>query len=91
MVLVGIIHWQRELHGRIPFSVHLTDPDGKAIFSIEGHTYVEVRSESMAPAKTQLILPMKKVMFPTPGHYRVKININGSDLDGPSMHLIRSA
>ena len=90
IVLVGIIHWQRDLHGRIPFSVHLTDPDGKAIFSIEGHTDVEVRADTMAPAKTQFILPMENVMFPTPGHYRVKININDSDLDGPSMHLVRS-
>ncbi len=90
MVLVGIVEWQRDLQGRIPFTVDLTDPEGMAIFSIEGHTDVETRSPSKAPAKTHLILPLKDVMFPAPGHYRVRININGSELTGPSMHLIRS-
>ncbi len=90
MVLVGILEWQRDLQGRIPFTVDLIDPEGKSIFSIEGHTDVEARPKSKAPAKTQLILPLKNVMFPAPGHYRVRININGSDLEGPSMHLIRS-
>jgi hypothetical protein len=90
MVLVGIVEWQRDLRGRIPFTVDLTDPEGLAIFSIEGHTDVESRPPSKAPAKTQLILPLKDVMFPAPGHYRVRININGSELTGPSMHLIRS-
>ena len=90
MVLVGIVEWQRDLQGRIPFTVDLTDPGGKSIFSIEGHTDVEAQQLSQAPAKTQLILPLKKVMFPVPGHYRVRININGTELSGPSMHLIRS-
>ena len=90
MVLVGILEWQRDLQGRIPFAVDLIDPDGKSIFSIEGHTDVEARPKSKAPAKTQLILPLKNVLFPAPGHYRVRININGSELEGPSMHLIRS-
>ena len=90
MVLVGILEWQRDLQGRIPFTVDLIDPEGKSIFSIEGHTDVEARPNSKAPAKTQLILPLKNVLFPAPGHYRVRININGSELEGPSMHLIQS-
>ncbi len=90
MVLVGIVEWQRDLQGRIPFTVDLTDADGKAIFSIEGHTEVDARPPSKAPAKTHFILPLKNVMFPAPGHYRVRININNSELAGPSMHLLRS-
>jgi hypothetical protein len=90
MVLVGIVEWNRDLQGRIPFTVDLTDPDGMAIFSIEGHTDVETRPLSMAPAKTQLILPLKNVMFPAPGHYRAQIKINETELMGPSMHLMRS-
>ena len=69
MVLVGIVEWHRDVQGRIPFAVDLTDPEGLAIFSIAGHTDVEARPESRAPAKTQLILPLEKVMFPVPGHY----------------------
>ncbi len=90
IVLVGILEWQRDLEGRIPFTVNLTDPEGMSIFSIEGHTDVEARPPSKAPAKTQLILPMKNVMFPAPGHYRVRISINSTELAGPSLHLMRS-
>ena len=35
MILVGIVEWQRDLQGRIPFTVDLTDPGGMAIFSID--------------------------------------------------------
>ncbi len=90
MILVGVVEWQRDLAGKIPFTVDLNDPQGMSIFSIEGHTDVEARPQSKAPAKTQFILPLEKVMFPTPGHYRVLININGTELAGPSMHLMRS-
>ena len=90
MVLVGIVEWQRDRQGRIPFSVDLIDSDGMAIFSIEGHTDVDARPPAKAPAKTHFILPLKNVMFPAPGHYRVRINIDSSELAGPSMHLIRS-
>ncbi len=90
MVLVGIVEWQRDLEGRVTFAVDLVDSDGKAIFSIEGHTDVDARPVAKAPAKTHFILPMKNVMFPVPGHYRIRININGCELAGPSMHLMRS-
>ncbi len=90
MVLVGVVEWQRDLAGRIPFTVDLVDADGMAIFSIEGHTDVDARPPTKAPAKSHFILPLKNVMFPAPGHYRVRININSSELAGPSMHLMRS-
>ncbi len=89
MILVGIVEWQRDLQGRIPFTVDLVDAEGLAIFSIEGHTDIDERPASRAPAKTHFILPLKKVMFPAPGHYRVRININGNEVAGPSMHLMR--
>ena len=90
LVLVGIVEWPRDLAGRIPFTVDLTDPDGMATFTVEGHTDVDSRPMSRPPAKTQFVLPMKNVMFPAPGHYRVRLNINGRQLDGPSMHVMRS-
>ena len=89
MILVGIVEWQRDLQGRIPFAVDLVDSDGLAIFSIEGHTDVDARPASKAPAKTHFILPLNNVMFPAPGQYRVRINMNDSELAGPSMHLMR--
>ncbi len=90
MVLAGIIEWQRDVQGQVPFKMDLTDPAGLSIFTIEGHTDVEPRPPSRAPAKTEFVLPLTNVMFPTPGRYQMRININGEELSGPSIHLMRS-
>jgi hypothetical protein len=91
MVVVGIVEWQRELQGRIPFAVDLVDSGGMSIFSIDGHTEVDARPPSRAPAKSHFILPMKNVLFPEPGRYRLWIRLNDKELEGPSMHLMRTA
>lgn len=90
LVLVGVIEWERNAQGRIPFRIDLTDPDGMSVFSIDGHTDVESRPVNSAPAKTHLVLPMEKVMFPVVGRYRVRLSANDEELFGPSMHLMRS-
>ena len=90
IILVGIVEWQRDKEGRIPFAVDLLDAGGLSIFSIEGHTDVDARPPSRVPAKSHFILPLKNVMFPETGHYRVRIRIDDSELNGPSMHLMRS-
>ena len=90
MVLVGIVEWQRDREGRIPFVVDVNDPDGMSIFSIEGHTDVEARPATRAPAKTHLILPLENVVFPAPGDYEVSIEIDGTTATGPSMYLLRT-
>ena len=90
MVLAGIIEWNAEVSGKVPFKMDLMDPEGLSIFTIEGHTDVEPRPPSRAPAKTQFVLPMTNVMFPAPGRYQMRIDINGEELIGPSMHLMRS-
>lgn len=89
MVLVGIVEWARELEGRIPFAIDLVDGDGTSVFSIEGHTVIDARPRSRAPARTHFVLPMKNVMFPGAGRYRARIDLNGSEIAGPSMHLLR--
>jgi hypothetical protein len=91
MVLVGVVEWQADTEGRVPFKMNLNDPQGISIFTIEGHTEVQSRAAGMAPAKTQFVLPMTNVMFPAPGRYHMKIDINGEDIPGPSMYLARSA
>jgi hypothetical protein len=90
LVLVGVIEWERNAQGRIPFRIDLTDPDGDSVFSIDGHTDVESRPMNSAPAKTHLVLPMEKVMFPVVGRYRVRFSANDEEIFGPSMHLMRS-
>jgi hypothetical protein len=61
-----------------------------AIFSIDGHTDVDARPPSRPPAKTHFILPLENVMFPSTGHYKARIKLNGKEIPGPSLHLLRS-
>lgn len=88
LVLAGIVEWDRVEHGRIPFRMELSDPEGMSIFTIEGHT--DVTQRSRVPARTQFVLPLKNVMFPAPGRYRVRVDIDGSELPGPNLYLLRS-
>ena len=90
MVLVGQVIWDREDHGRIPFRIDLKDPGDSPIFTIDGHSDVEARSEGRAPAKTQLVLPLEKVIFADPGEYRVYAEFGGREFSGPSLYLLRS-
>jgi hypothetical protein len=90
MVLAGIVEWRRELQGRIPFKMDLTDTDGLSVFTIDGHTDVEPRELPRAPARTQFILPLTNVMFPTAGRYRMHIDFNGNEVAGPSMYLLHA-
>ena len=89
MVLAGIVEWQPDVTGRVPFKMDLTDPDGMSIFTIEGHTDVGPRAAGGAPAKTQFVLPLTNVMFPAPGRYQMRIDINGKEIGGPAMYLTR--
>lgn len=89
LVLAGVVEWRREVQGRVPFRMDLTDPEGLSIFTIDGHTEVEARSPDRAPAKSQFILPLTNVMFPAPGRYRMRIDFDGQEVAGPSMYLTK--
>ena len=91
IVLAGIVEWQRDVSGRIPFKMDLADPDGMSVFTIDGHTDVESRPLEKAPAKSQFILPLTNVMFPTPGRYQMRIDFDGVEFYGPCMHLLRTS
>lgn len=90
MTFVGVVQWDRGDDGRRPFRIDLDHPDGHPIFTVDGHTDVESRDEPRPPAKTYLILPFEKVVFTSPGHYRVHADIDGHPFDGPSLFLVET-
>ncbi len=90
LFLAGIVEWQREVHGRQEFVIHLNGPDRKSIFTIEGNTDVDSRPDSRPPAKTQLVLPMENLIFTTAGEYQIEVYIAGQTKKGPILYLMKT-
>ena len=91
LFLAGFIRWQRADEGKKEFLIHLKDPDGLAIFTIEGHTDVDSRPETRPPAITQLVLPMENLIFSVAGEYQVEVTVSGQQIIGPKLYLMESA
>ena len=62
LILAGIVEWNRDDRGKLPFKIDLMDPDGSEIFTIDGHTEVDARPPTRPPAKTHLILPLENLI-----------------------------
>ena len=91
MMLVLGIEWDRSDEGRYKFRVDLEDPTGRPTLTLEGHTDVDKRSPERPPARTRLIMPLEEVVFPMPGAYRFKVQMKGTQLQGPALQVILAA
>lgn len=87
LVVCALLHWSAEQRGRKAFSVDLLDPGGQSIFTVEGHTDVVATSPGRAPARTHLVLPLRRVVFPEAGRYRTRFIIDGDQHFGPDLYL----
>lgn len=77
MTLVFVLEWDRGDSGRKQFRADMVDDAERKVFTIQGHTDVDARPEGRPPAQTQLILPVKNVVFPHPGRYRFHLHVGG--------------
>lgn len=91
LVLCALVYWGRDDSGRKPFTVDLLDPDGQSVFTVEGHTDVVAVPHGRAPARTHLILPLERVVFPSGGCYRTRFVIDGEERFGPDLYLSDSS
>jgi hypothetical protein len=88
MVLALAVEWDPEDEGRYKFRVELTGDDApQPSFTVEGHTDVSRRGLGDQPARTFLAMPLKEIVFPGPGRYRMSVRLKGSEIPGPSLHL----
>jgi hypothetical protein len=73
MTVVFIMEWPPEDAGRHEFTADLIAPDGRKVLTIEGHT--DVMHGDAARPKTQLIMPLERVVFPEEGEYRFVLTV----------------
>ena len=90
LVLVLVIEWNREDHGRYLFKADLEDEDGKISVTVEGETEVHSPDPANPPARSQLIMPLENIVFPRAGQYRFRVKIKGQTLDGPGLYLMEA-
>ena len=89
LTLAGIVEWNREDEGKLPFKIDLMDPNDSSIFTIDGHTEVDARPASRPPARTHLILPLENLIFPEVGQYAAMVQIREQTVEGPSLYLMK--
>ncbi len=88
LVLVLVLEWDREDHGRYLFKADLEDAAGKPSLTVEGETEVHRPAPGSPPARSQLIMPLDGVVFPRAGQYQFRVKVKGQTFDGPSLYLM---
>lgn len=79
MTAVFVIEWSAEELGEQPLRADLLGPGGRKVLTIEGHTEVIASDAVGVPSQTRLVLPLEKVVFPSPGEYEFEL-LAGSDV-----------
>jgi hypothetical protein len=88
LVLVLVLEWDREDHGRYLFKADLEDAAGKPSLTVEGETEVHRPAPGSPPARSQLIMPLDGVVFPRAGQYQFRVKVKGHTFEGPSLYLM---
>ena len=90
LVLVLVLEWGRDDHGRYLFKADLEDEEGNISVTVEGETEVSRPAPDHPPARSQLIMPLDDVVFPRPGQYAFRVKVKGHTLEGPSIYLMKA-
>ena len=90
IVLVLVIEWSQEDHGRYLFKADLEDDEGNVSLSVEAETEVHRPAPDQSPARSQLIMPLEGVVFPHAGQYTFRVKVKGRTLEGPGIYLMEA-
>ncbi|MFC1662345.1 DUF6941 family protein [Gemmatimonadota bacterium] len=90
MTLVMVIEWGRKDQGRYNLKAELVSPEGRVVLTVDGHSEVDQGSPDGPPARTRLVMPLEKVVFPKPGRYHLRVIVKGQRFKGPSLHLMQT-
>jgi hypothetical protein len=90
MTVVFIMAWDPTEEGRHAFRADLLDEADRKVLTIEGHTDVAPRGHGARP-RTQLIMPLERVVFPRAGDYRFILHAAGSAVTALVLRLSEQA
>jgi hypothetical protein len=90
MTVVFVMEWAPDEQGRKEFRADLLDGDDRKVLTIEGHTDVGADSASTEVSgrpKTQLVMPLERVVFPHEGEYRFVLQVGDVAMDAFSLFV----
>lgn len=87
MTAVFVIEWQADETGRQPLRADLVDENGRKVLTIEGHTDVMAPSPGGSRARTRLIMPLERVVFPQAGRYHFVLAAGTGAHDAAAIHV----
>jgi hypothetical protein len=90
MTVVFVMEWTAEEQGRRSFRADLLAPGDRKVLTIEGHTDVAAPREGSRP-RTQLIMPVERVVFPVAGEYRFVLSVEDRVMPAFHLHLSEQA
>jgi hypothetical protein len=76
LMVVFVMEWSGAERGRREFRADLVDERQRKVLTIEGHTDVTPRPGGRPP-RTQLVMPLERLIFPAAGEYRFILHVDG--------------
>lgn len=77
LTVVFVMHWEADEEGSQAFRADLIFEDETRVLTIEGGTDLPPAAGRTGTPRTRLVLPLEKVVFPRPGHYRFELMAGG--------------
>ncbi len=77
MTVVFVMTWAADEAGHQPLRADLVDDDGHRVLTIQGHTDVAIRGVGSTSARTRLVLPLERIVFPHAGNYHFDLIAGG--------------
>jgi hypothetical protein len=88
MVLILVLDWAKKDRGQYNLKAELVAPDKSVVLTVDGHSDVGAQPDGGPPARTRLVMPLEKAVFPKPGRYHLRVMVKGKRFKGPSLHLV---
>ena len=88
MVLVLVMDWERTDKGQYNLKAELVAPNGSVVLTVDGQSEVTPQPPGRPPARTRIVMPVEKAVFPKPGRYHLRVVVKGKRFRGPSLHLV---
>ncbi|HEU5209023.1 MAG TPA: hypothetical protein VFU06_06390 [Longimicrobiales bacterium] len=88
MTVALVVEWSPDEAGQQPLRADLVGDDDTRVLTIQGHTEVHAPADPRRPARTRLILPLERVIFPHEGRYHLDLVAGGQTTRACSLFVL---